>query len=136
MPLTGQLFIGRDRVATAQTFRAANPTTASLIDPPFSSAGDAEVARARAQLKVSLLMGMERPGTRAEQIAGQLFALGHIQSAAEITAQLEAIDAGAVKRYASRVMAAPTIAAVGPVKKLETYDRFAARFAPLASAAE
>lgn len=46
MPLTGQLFIGRERVATAQTFRAANPTTASLIDPPFSSAGSAEVERA------------------------------------------------------------------------------------------
>ncbi len=46
MPLTGQLFIGRERVATSQTFRAANPTTASLIDPPFSSAGSAEVERA------------------------------------------------------------------------------------------
>ena len=29
-------------------------------------------------------MGMERPGNRAEQIAGQLFALGKVQSAAEI----------------------------------------------------
>jgi alpha-ketoglutaric semialdehyde dehydrogenase len=46
MPLTGQLFIGRERVATAQTFRAANPATASEIEPPFSSAGDAEVERA------------------------------------------------------------------------------------------
>ena len=42
-------------------------------------------------------MGLERPGTRAEQIAGQLFALGRVQSAAEIVAQLDAIDAGAVK---------------------------------------
>lgn len=46
MPLTGQLFIGRERVATAKTFRAANPATASYIDPPFSSAGAAEVERA------------------------------------------------------------------------------------------
>lgn len=46
MPLTGQLFIGRERVATSQTFRAANPTTAASIDPPFSSAGSAEVERA------------------------------------------------------------------------------------------
>jgi predicted Zn-dependent peptidase len=92
---------------------------------------EAEVSRARAQLKVSLLMGMERPGTRAEQIAGQLFALGKVQSAAEIVAQLDAIDAAAVKRYASQVMrdAKPTIAAVGPVAKLESYARFARRFA-------
>jgi predicted Zn-dependent peptidase len=92
---------------------------------------DAEVARARAQLKVSLLMGMERPGTRAEQIAGQLFALGKVQSPAEIVAQLDAIDAGAVKRYAARVMqeGKPTIAAVGPVTKLESHAAFAGRFA-------
>jgi len=91
---------------------------------------EAEVARARAQLKVSLLMGMERPGTRSEQIAGQLFALGRVQSAAEIVAQLDAIDAAAVKRYAARVMqgANPTIAAVGPVGKLESHAAFARRF--------
>jgi NADP-dependent aldehyde dehydrogenase len=46
MPLTGQLFIGRERVATGKTFRAANPATASHIDPPFSSAGPAEIERA------------------------------------------------------------------------------------------
>jgi len=91
---------------------------------------EAETARARAQLKVSLLMGMERPGTRAEQIAGQLFALGRVQSAGEIVAQLDAIDAACVKRYAARVMqaGAPTIAAVGPVSKLEAHDVFARRF--------
>jgi alpha-ketoglutaric semialdehyde dehydrogenase len=46
MPLTGQLFIGRERVATTQTFRASNPTTATFLEPPFSSAGEAEVQRA------------------------------------------------------------------------------------------
>ncbi len=67
---------------------------------------EAEVSRARAQLKVSLLMGLERAGARAEQIAGQLFALGRVQSPAEIVAQLDAIDAAAVKRFAARVMQA------------------------------
>jgi predicted Zn-dependent peptidase len=92
---------------------------------------EGEVARARAQLKVSLLMGMERPGTRAEQIAGQLFALGKVQSASEIVAQLDAIDAGAVKRYATQVMQVgkSTMAAVGPVARLESHAVFARRFA-------
>ena len=91
---------------------------------------EAEVARARAQLKVSLLMGMERPGTRAEQIAGQLFALGKVQSAAEIVAQLDAIDASTVKTFAARVMQTghPTIAAVGPIGRLESQQTFARRF--------
>jgi predicted Zn-dependent peptidase len=100
---------------------------------------DAEVQRARAQMKVSLLMGMERPGTRAEQIAGQLFALGRVQSSVEIVAQLDAIDTSTVKHYAARVMQAgrPTIAAIGPVKKLEAHQNFARRFGQtLASAAE
>jgi predicted Zn-dependent peptidase len=104
---------------------------------------DSEVARARAQLKVSLLMGMERPGTRAEQIAGQLFALGRVQDAAEIVAQLDAIDVAAVKAYAARVIEAgrPTIAAVGPVTRLEPHHVFARRFGatratPLPDAAE
>jgi predicted Zn-dependent peptidase len=101
---------------------------------------EAEVARARAQLKVSLLMGMERPGTRAEQIAGQLFALGRIQSAAEIVEQLDAIDAAAVKRYAAQVMqkSVPAVAALGPVGKLESFAAFSRRFggAALPSAAE
>jgi predicted Zn-dependent peptidase len=101
---------------------------------------EAEVARARAQIKVSLLMGLERPGTRAEQIACQLFALGHLQSPAEIVAQLDAIDAAQVRRYGASVMrsAAPAIAAVGPVARLENHARFASRFggAALPSAAE
>ncbi len=91
---------------------------------------EAEVARARAQLKVSLLMGMERPSTRSEQIAGQLFALGKVQSSAEIVAQLDAIDVATVKSFAGKVMEAghPTIAAVGPIRKLESHAAFAARF--------
>ena len=86
--------------------------------------------RARAVERVADVL--ERPGTRAEQIAGQLFALGRVQSAAEIVDQLDAIDAAAVKRYAARVMQAgsPTIAAVGPVGKLETHAAFARRFGP------
>jgi len=91
---------------------------------------EAELARSRAQLKASLLMGLERPGGRAEQIAGQLFALGRIQPPAEILAHLDAIDLGMVKRYAARVMqtGAPTIAAVGPIARLENHERFARRF--------
>jgi predicted Zn-dependent peptidase len=96
--------------------------------------GEAELARAKAQLKSGLLMGLERPGTRSEQIVGQMFSLGRVQPVAEIVAQLDAIDAGAVQRYAARTMQAPALAAMGPVEKLESFDRFAARFAPARAA--
>jgi predicted Zn-dependent peptidase len=97
---------------------------------------DAEMARAKAQLKSGLLMGLERPGTRAEQIAGQIFTLGRVQSAVEIVAQIDAVDSVALKRYAAGIMSQPSIAAIGPVKKLERHDVFAARFAPGREAAE
>jgi len=97
---------------------------------------DAEMARAKAQLKSGLLMGLERPGSRAEQIAGQIFTFGRVQDIAEIVAQIERVDANEVKRYAGRVMASPSLAAIGPVGKLERHDVFAARFARAPEAAE
>jgi predicted Zn-dependent peptidase len=91
---------------------------------------DAELSRARAQLKSGLLMGLERPGSRTESIAGQIFALGRVQPVAEIVEKLEAIDLSAVKRYAAFTMRAPSIAALGPVGRLEPHAKFASRFAP------
>ncbi len=95
-----------------------------------TTASDQEVARAKAQLKSSLLMGLERPSARAEQIAAQLFAFGHVIPVSEMSAKLDAIDASAVRRFGARVMAAqnPTMAAIGPVAKLESHTRFAQRF--------
>src|ERR1700722_15480365 len=98
--------------------------------------GEAELSRAKAQLKSGLLMGLERPRSRAEQIAGQIFTCGRVQSAAEIVAQIDRVDAGELKRYAARVMASPSIAAIGPVGKLERHDVFAARFTQAPEAAE
>ena len=95
-----------------------------------SGATDAEVSRAKAQMKSSLLMGLERPSQRAEQIAGQMFAHGRVLSIEELTAKLDAVDAAAVRRFGVRVMEGgiPAIAAVGPVSKLEGYESFARRF--------
>jgi predicted Zn-dependent peptidase len=98
--------------------------------------GEAEIARARAQLKSGLLMGLERPGSRAEQIAGQIFTLGRIQPVAEILAQIEAVDAAAVRRFAAATMRDPSIAALGPVGRLESHEAFSTRFARGLRAAE
>ena len=97
---------------------------------------DAELARAKAQLKSGLLMGLERPGTRAEQIASQIFTLGRVQSVAEMVENIEAVDEGAVRAHAARIMQAPSMAAIGPIRKLERHDVFAARFGRGRQAAE
>jgi predicted Zn-dependent peptidase len=109
---------------------------AGEMEAMTAGVSDAELARAKAQLKSGLLMGLERPGTRAEQIASQIFTFGELQSTAEIVAQIDAVDAAALRRYAARIMIQPSMAAMGPVKKLERHDVFAARFAPGREAAE
>jgi hypothetical protein len=81
-------------------------------------------------MKSSLLMGLERPGQRAEQIAGQMFSHGRVLSIAELIEKLDAVDAAAVRRFGERVMTGgvPAIAAVGPIGQLESYETFARRF--------
>jgi len=89
-----------------------------------------EIARAKAQLKSGLLMGLERPAARAEQIATQLLTYGRVLAIDELTEKLEAVDVSAVRRFGSRLMEAamPALVALGPVDKLETYSTFANRF--------
>ena len=103
-----------------------------------ATASDAEVSRAKAQMKSSLMMGLERPGQRAEQIASQIFTHGRVLSIEEMTAKLDAIDASAVRRFGERVMATaePAMAAVGPIGKLEPHATFARRFGTALRAAE
>ncbi len=104
-------------VAGEMAALAANPT-------------EAEIARAKAQLKSGLLMGLERPSSRAEQIAGQMFSHGRVLSVAEQTAKLEEVDIAAVRRIGERLMRSerPAMVLLGPVGKLESYDVFAGRF--------
>ncbi len=102
------------------------------------NANDAEVARARAQMKSGMLMSLERPGSRAEMIASHIYTFGRVLGIDEMVSAVEAVDAAAVRRFGAKVMvsASPTIAAVGPVEKLESIATFASRFGAPARAAE
>jgi len=93
-------------------------------------ATDIEIARAKAQLKSGLLMGLERPMSRAEQIAGQMFSYGRVLEVEELTARLDEVDTSAVRRFGARLMnsARPAMAALGPVGQIEDYETFADRF--------
>jgi len=97
-----------------------------------------EIARAKAQLKSGLLMGLERPSNRTEQIAGQLLAYGRVLPVDELIAKLDAVDESAIRRFGERLMNAgkPSLAALGPIGKLESYDDFAGRFGASRRAAE
>jgi len=51
MPLSGELFVGAQRVAKPETVFAKNPATGETLQPGFSAAGTAEVDRACALAK-------------------------------------------------------------------------------------
>jgi len=106
------------------------PIVAGEIAGMAAGATDEEIARARAQLRATLLMALESPHARCEQIATHLLAFGRVISVPELIGRIDAVDAGVVRRFAQGLCARghPAIAAVGPIKKLESRAQFAARF--------
>ncbi|WP_445376645.1 M16 family metallopeptidase [Niveispirillum fermenti] len=89
-----------------------------------------ELARARAQLKASQLMGLESTTNRAEQLGSQLLVYGRAIPPAETVARLEAVDLDAVAACADRIFASkPTLAALGPLEGLESLEQVTGRLA-------
>lgn len=89
-----------------------------------------EAARARAQLKAGLLMSLESSAARAEQIARQTLVLGRVIPTAELMEWIDGVGAEELRALADEILsAAPvTVAAVGPLRTLESYDDIAKRF--------
>ncbi|MEO0671938.1 MAG: insulinase family protein, partial [Pseudomonadota bacterium] len=74
-----------------------------------------EVQRARAQLKAGLLMALESPAARADQLARQTLALNRTLAPADLIARIDAVDASAIKAVAERYAraSAATVSVVG-----------------------
>jgi len=106
------------------------PVIAEEMGKVVGAVGEDEVARARAQLKAGLLMSLESSSSRAEQLGRQMLIYGRPLDVDELTGAVDAVDAAAVRRVARRVLTGgrPTLAALGPISRLENYDRIAARF--------
>lgn len=90
-----------------------------------------EVARARAQIKSGLLMGLEQASARCEQMAGQYLTYGRLIEPRELIARINAIDTTAVSNIGAKILASGplSLAALGPVGDLGSYDKVAKRFA-------
>ncbi len=104
-----------------------------LCDEVAKAAGanfaEAELGRARAQIKAGMLMSLESSSARCEQIARQIHVFGRVLDIDEIVGRIDAVDAAAVRRVAQRVLSGtPTLSALGPVTGLESYEKIAKRF--------
>jgi predicted Zn-dependent peptidase len=93
---------------------------------------DAEIQRAKAQMKVSLLAALESPASRAEQMARQLLAFDRVLPRAEIVAHIDALDVATIRKAgATALRTPPTVAAIGPVSKVLDPSRIADRLGAL-----
>ncbi len=106
------------------------PIIAGELEVLAENAGEDEVARARAQLKAGLLMSRESAMNRCESVARQLSVYGRTLTVAELTDAIDKVDAATVRAFATRVLDAgdPVFAGLGPIAKVEKYDKIRSRF--------
>jgi predicted Zn-dependent peptidase len=78
---------------------------------------EAEVARARAQIKAGMLMGLESPSSRAERIARLLAIYGRVPEVSEAVARIDAVGTADVRLYAEGLCGVDNaLALYGPVQ--------------------
>ena len=82
----------------------------------------AEVARARAQMKAGLLMGLESPSNRAERLARLIQIWDRIPPLEETVSLIDAVTTGDVRAFAQKMVeAAPVaLALYGPIEAAPT----------------
>ncbi len=95
------------------------PVTLEELRKVQSAVTEQELARARAQVKASLLMSLESTGSRCEQLARQLQVFGRVVPIQETVGKLNAVTTDDVCRAATRLFRAkPTLAVMGPAERV------------------
>ncbi|AEP10594.1 M16 family metallopeptidase [Micavibrio aeruginosavorus] len=89
---------------------------------------DAELKRAKTQMKSGLLMARESMMTRAGQQAKHLIYFDKKLDVAELLHKIDAVTGDDILRLSQRIFATvPTVAALGPLQQLESYESLRAR---------
>jgi predicted Zn-dependent peptidase len=89
-----------------------------------------ELNRARAQFRAGLLMSLESTDSRSERLARQIQTWGRPLTLDEVMDKINAVDEAAVERVAKRIFKGkPTVAALGPIGKLGSFDGVKAKVA-------
>ena len=91
----------------------------------------AEIARARAQMKAGMLMGLESPASRAERLARLLAIWDRVPPLEETVELIDAVTTGDARAFAAELVdkAAPALALYGPVKSAPDHGRITSHLA-------
>lgn len=108
----GDQIAGLSRLTIDEFKRAADDMT------------QAEVDRARAQMKAGMLMGLESASNRAERLARMVQVWGYVPDLSEAVEKIDAVDLTSVKDYAEQVATTAKMASAiyGPISSAPTLD--------------
>jgi len=114
------IYAGTGEKETAELVPVVCDELLKLIEQPAED----ELARARAQLKASLMMALESCFAQSEELARQLLIFGRRIPQDEIIAKIDAVDEDAIRRVGRRLLAGgtPTLTALGPLAHLPDLD--------------
>ena len=100
---------------------------ADVINDAVETLTEAEIARAKAQMKAGLLMALESCSARAEQLARHILAYGRPQTVPELMARIDAVSVESTRNAARALLSRsrPAVAALGSGRGLDTAVAFA-----------
>jgi predicted Zn-dependent peptidase len=118
------VFAGCAAKDAAELARVAAGEIAGMLKP----VPEAELARAKAQLKGAMFMSREGALARAEQAAGQVLLFGRTLDPAEVAAQVDAVTPADLVRLTERILAPKkaAVAVLGPRASLKAAPAFEA----------
>ncbi|HAB38164.1 MAG TPA: peptidase M16, partial [Rhodobacteraceae bacterium] len=90
---------------------------------------EAEVARARVQMKAGLLMGLESPSNRAERLARLIQIWDRVPELSETVGRIDSVKAADVRIYAEKIASSSpmALALYGPIDQAPTFDQLQER---------
>jgi predicted Zn-dependent peptidase len=98
-----------------------------VIGEAVETLTEAEIARAKAQMKAGLLMALESCSARVEQLARHMLVYGRPQSVPELMARIDAVSVESTRDVARDLLtrSRPAVVALGTGRELDTAVAFA-----------
>src|SRR6185437_11779382 len=98
-----------------------------VVNEAVETLAEAEIARAKAQMKAGLLMALESCSSRAEQLARHVLAYGRPQTVEELVARINAVSIESTRDAARALLSRsrPAVVALGSGRGLDKAVSFA-----------
>ncbi|QDP22499.1 M16 family metallopeptidase [Bradyrhizobium cosmicum] len=98
-----------------------------IMNDSVETLTEAEIARAKAQMKAGLLMALESCSSRAEQLARHVLAYGRPQTVEELVGRIDAVSVESTRDAARALLSRsrPAVVALGSGRGLDTAVSFA-----------